>query len=1007
MNKLKKALLGSTAYAMALATGVVAVPMLAPAASAQDYTTGAISGTVTTPSGEPVAGATVTMVSQSQGFTRELTTGANGAFRATLLPQGDYTVRITAPGYTDMSDTIRITVGGQSNYAFQAVPAGTSDVITVTGSAVQQLQFQQTTSGLNIDVSEMMATLPIGRSIEALVQLAPTVVQGDSAFGAVGGAANVPAIGGGSSAENAFYINGLNITNFDTYVGGATVPFDFYQNVEVKNGGYPAEFGRATGGVINGVTKSGTNEFMFAIHGNWTPQSLRTQSPDTYLSRNAFDDNTTWDVTVEAGGALIPDRLFAYGLYQHNDYYNSNASISGGSVDIDERDDPFFGFKLDGFVTDDHHLEFTYFDTTRTTTRTALAFDGVDTIGGVIGGTSYENGGVSYVAKYTGNITDNFTISAAYGVSEDSGTTTALDPTLPYIIDVRSGTATRVGPQTTFSNDFNDTRREFYRIDGDFFFDFMGEHHLRVGYDNEALTLNHLSERSGGVYWRLFTVTAGTSAIYGLPAGAEVARSETGRFGGLVEGENESFYIQDSWDVSDQLNLQIGLRNDHFVTHNLIGETPIDLENNWGPRLGFNYDVFGDGGTRLFGSFGRYFIPPALNMNYRGADLYVREYFELASADIANASIVPGTAITALNSGITTIGGGSACPAGVLQAVGDLGCSIFGDGSQEAAISKTSQQLTATSEDEFALGFEHQLNDDWTLGLRATWRVLNDVSEDVAIDDAIVAYCADNGIVGCAANWTGDHQYVIMNPGEAIDVWTRDPLPGDTDISLIHLTADQLNIPVAEREYAALELTFDRAFDGVWGLRGSYVWSTSIGNYEGTVLSDNGQTDAGTTILYDHPGLTDNAYGFLPNHRRHAFKLWGSYQLTEDVLLGANAAITSPRQFGCRGVHPTDPSAAAYQAASWYCQGVASRRGSEFEGEWETRLDLSARYTVPSAQFGDLVLRADVFNLLDSHAGIDFNENGDLGSGAANPNYQAVTSYQTPRSVRIGFDWSF
>ncbi|WP_417492662.1 TonB-dependent receptor [Maricaulis sp.] len=1006
MIRIKKVLLSSTAYAMALATGVVAVPMLAPVASAQDYTTGAISGTVTTPSGEPVAGASVTMVSQSQGFTRELTTGANGVFRATLLPQGDYTVMITAPGYSDMSDTVRITVGGQSNYSFQAMPAGSSDVITVTGTAVQQLQFQQTTSGLNMDVSEMLATMPIGRNIESLVQLTPTVVQGDGAFETVGGGGASPAIGGGSAAENAFYINGLNITNFDTYLGAATVPFDFYQTVEVKNGGYPAEFGRATGGVVNAVTKSGTNEFMFAVHGNWAPGDLASNSPDTYLERNELADGNSWDVTVEAGGALIPDRLFAYGLYQFRDTQSDTASIADGAVHLDESDSPFFGFKLDGYVTDDHHLEFTYFDTTRETTRSDLAFDGVDMVGGPIGGEVYENGGASYVAKYTGNITDFFTLSAAYGVSEDRNSTVALDPDTPYIVDQRSGTAVRVGPQTSASNDLNETRREFYRIDGDFFFNVMGEHHLRVGYDNEQLSLAHVSARTGGADWRAYTVSTSTEAIYGLPAGSEIIRSTIARFGGSVEGENESFYIQDSWDVSDRLNLQIGLRNDRFVLHNLVGETPVDLDNNWGPRFGFNYDIFGDGTTRLFGSFGRYYIPPALNMSYRGADYYVREYHELLSLDTTAGTFVLGDTRTDANSGITALGA-SACPGGAISPAGDVACIVYGAGIQEPAISKTSLGLEATNEDEFSIGIEHQVDDLWTLGLRATWRVLDNVSEDVSIDAALVAYCDENGIAGCSDTWYGDHQYVIMNPGEGIDVWTRGALPGDSDISLIHLTAEQLNIPVAEREYAALELSFSREFDGVWGLRGSYVWSTSIGNYEGTVLSDNGQTDAGTTILYDHAGLTDNTYGFLPNHRRHALKLWGSYQLTEDVLLGANFAVTSPRQFGCRGVHPTDSAAAAYGASSWYCQGVASRRGSEFEAEWETRLDMSARYTVPNAQFGNLVLRADVFNLLNSSAAVDFNENGDTGAGTPNPNYQSPTRYQAPRSVRIGFDWAF
>jgi hypothetical protein len=77
-----------------------------------------------------------------------------------------------------------------------------------------------------------------------------------------------------------FYVNGLNITNFVNGIG-ATVPFEFYKSVEVKTGGYPAEFGRGTGAVINAVTKSGSNDFTFAIHGNYEPDSLREEAPNT------------------------------------------------------------------------------------------------------------------------------------------------------------------------------------------------------------------------------------------------------------------------------------------------------------------------------------------------------------------------------------------------------------------------------------------------------------------------------------------------------------------------------------------------------------------------------------------------------------------------------------------------------------------------------------------------------------------------------------------------------
>ena len=88
---------------------------------------------------------------------------------------------------------------------------------------------------------------PIPHNITGVALLAPSVQRGVSGFRSPSGE-TVPSIGGSSVAENAYYINGLNITNPDTYVGSARVPFYFYQNVDVQTSGYPAEFGRATGG---------------------------------------------------------------------------------------------------------------------------------------------------------------------------------------------------------------------------------------------------------------------------------------------------------------------------------------------------------------------------------------------------------------------------------------------------------------------------------------------------------------------------------------------------------------------------------------------------------------------------------------------------------------------------------------------------------------------------------------------------------------------------------------
>src|SRR3546814_7127952 len=91
---------------------------------------------------------------------------------------------------------------------------------------------------------------------------------GDTTFG------NLASLGGATVAENAYYINGLNITNFENYLGSAPVPFEFFRSVEVKTGGYQAEYGRATGGISNAASKAGTNDLTAGLHLNWEPDGL-------------------------------------------------------------------------------------------------------------------------------------------------------------------------------------------------------------------------------------------------------------------------------------------------------------------------------------------------------------------------------------------------------------------------------------------------------------------------------------------------------------------------------------------------------------------------------------------------------------------------------------------------------------------------------------------------------------------------------------------------------------
>lgn len=1027
-HTIRQRLLQSTMIGGAALMALVAAPavtMLTPTvAVAQDYTTGSISGVVTDASGAPVQGATVTIRSTEQGFTRTATTGPNGAFRTSLIPIGRYEVRIAAAGHPATVDpNVNVRVGAETSLAFAlgeaSAEASSLDDVVVTGTR-RQLDFAQGTTGITVDVAELVERLPLGRSITDVALLAPRTVAGDSAFG------NQPSLGGSSVAENAFYVNGLNITNFDTYVGGATVPFDFYRTVEVKTGGYPAEFGRATGGVINAVTKSGTNEFVFELHGNWTPGDLREQSPDTYTTRNSLGESDSWSVIAEVGGPIIRDRLFAYGLYQWQESTQDVFSISSRWRTRVEADDPFWGAKIDAYITDDHRLELTYFDTSQTQVYTYNNWDPATEVLSptALGSRDFTSGGENYVVRYTGNLTDWLTVSAAYGVNNDSnGAGAASDPNAPIAYDLRSGTQTRVSSQFAATSDFQSTEREFYRVDADLTFNWLGDHHVRMGFDNEDTTLNHVNSTNGtGVYY----YWAGDDVF--TPTGQDYIEVYTQIMGGQdIKGKNQAFYIQDAWDITDDFSVQLGLRHDSFTIYNLGGEEVVTLDENWGPRLGFTLDPFGEGMDKFYASYGRYFIPPASNLGFRGADFMVSAYFlpvggtltldPVTGLPVGGLGPVLTQAIAADPSANLTI-----CPAGTPNgAAGQRACQVNGNGSQDPADAKYAPGTKATNEDEFIVGYERRFNDLWTVGAALTYRKLNNVSEDVAVDYLVQRYCAETftgaNLAACNDQFYGDHQYIIMNPGNDLTFLVREELP-DGSRPTLSFSAAEVGLPKARREYRGLEVSFERAFDGVWSLQGSYVLSRSIGNYEGTVLSDNGQDDAGSTILYDHLGLTDGTYGLLPNHRAHQFKLFGSYQVLDNLTLGGNLSVMSPRKFGCLGRHPTDPSAAGYGASSRYCfddatvpgyNPVLVPRGSVFESDWITQVDLSVRYNVPAMGFvrNGLTLRADVFNIFDNDSVTDMVEAGTLTSGAPNPNYRKPTGYQSPRYVRLGFDIQF
>ncbi len=1056
---------GAVMSTMAAGALVATVATMLPAtAEAQDYTSGAVSISVKDANGAAVSGATVTLTSQAQGISKTLTTSANGSATATGLAPGEYDISVAANGFDTYTGSATIVVSQEVTYTYALNTTGASTTVVVKGKRVRQ-DFNKTTSGLSVDLTTLTSQQAIGRSVEAVTLLAPTT-SNSQAFGE-------PSIGGGSAAENAYYINGLNVTNPDTYVGLASIPFDFYKTVDIQTSGSTAEFGRATGGVVSSTTKSGTNDFMFAVHGNFAPQSLRsdafvTPSTTSPLKWQKSDLNS---ISVEAGGALIKDKLFLYGLYQATDNETQFASTSSKYLEKDKNTDPFYGLKADWYIVPGQHVELTYFDTTSTTHQNRYLYTcgNINTacpagpsgqtnemVDSVAHPATTKTGGPSWVAKYTGSITDNFTVSAAYGDTKYNNDFASGDPSKNYAITY---VLTQNGIPAHFQNvssqyysaatTVDDWERKFLRLDGDLRFEALGKHHVRFGLDNEDLSMTKITQLPGAQPIRYYMLP---DYSYGYIIYEHL--------GGKVSSKDSAYYIQDSWDVTPTLNLQLGVRDDDFKANNLSGQQFLSLTGNYAPRLGLSWKPSEDSKWRFTAYYGQEYIPPAMNLGFRGKDLYFKEYFDMpAGGYTLDANGIP----TDMGAGEP---GHSQCPtAGVaatasapgnVSQAGDF-CDVFGGGNQEPAAAKAAVGLKATRSSEIDLGAYYRASDLWSFDLQYVHRTLDRVSEDTDFAPQINDYCASKGYTCSFSN-----EYHVWNVGDSVTINTFSTLPGGEK----QLTLTGLGFPKPKREYDALTFDFKRAFDGKWGIQGSYTYSRLKGNYEGTVYSlgsGTGQTDAGSTQLYDYVHLSDYSEGRLINDHPHEFKVWGTYAVTPSFSVGAVVNVLSPSPLACYGHYPdvTD-TANAYGAASHYCLDtshvvqtqyatqaawlagtptnyyayVPSPMGKGGKTDWTKTVDLSARYTLPDSWSlgGKLVLRADIFNLFNDKEATARNSTGDSVSrcgntvtdwsnnvknthyvvgaptacvGTINTGYGLATAYNAARYMRIGFDLQY
>ena len=283
--------------------------------------TGTITGSVTDPSGGAVANAKISVTSLTTGLARNTLTAADGGFVFPLMPVGPYSVAVEAPGFRRFEQRgVDVRADSSVNVPVALQIGSVSDTVTVEAAA----EMVETRSGTLSSVvgQQRIVELPLnGRNAAALVTLAPgtTDLNTNNARGSGDTQQGVTYPGAQSISSNGARADGVNYqldggSNIDHYTN-VNNPFpnpDALEEFSVQTNNYSAEAGRASGAVVNVVTRSGTNQFhgsMFEFLRNGALNARNFFAPTSdKLKRNQFGGSI--------GGPIVKDKLFFFGTYQ-------------------------------------------------------------------------------------------------------------------------------------------------------------------------------------------------------------------------------------------------------------------------------------------------------------------------------------------------------------------------------------------------------------------------------------------------------------------------------------------------------------------------------------------------------------------------------------------------------------------------------------------------------------------------------------------------------------------
>jgi hypothetical protein len=967
------------------AAGRATIPILALLVLLADpsvaQTLGRISGAVRDSVGDTLAGVTLTLTGPTLPGKVVAESDAAGDFDILNLPPGSYLLTASRDGFNAL-ETRDIRVGIDRTVTLELVmnPEFAGELTVVDAAPV--VDVRHATTGISFDIRETFDRLPLARDVYAIASLVP------------GASSDPRGIGfyGSTSAENRYVIEGLDTTGVRAGTVGKQLNFDFLQEVEIKTGGLPAEYGRLTGGLINAITRSGGNDlrgdaFAFTEGG-------RLAARDRTLAGRPLDQRSRAlevrpgaqaDLGFDLGGFVLRDRLWYFLAYNQVDQDRETRVLvasptpgspaAGSEIPASTRNRLYAG-KLTWRISGGQTVAFSVFGDPSRGEGDVFKISGPES---TWRGTR-RWGSDDLVARYDGILGPSWVIEGSLGRHREREVTSGEGATTPQRVDRTVLPVAVDGGFGLFEN--QRYTRDAARFDAT---RLLGGLELKAGVDAERTRADvGLWAGGGGQRIDRFVDPRTGKTVYrhifylnDRAPGFDRADPSTWKLAAPLASQpsstSNSAYASLTWRATAGLTLVAGLRYERQRIQDRDGVTVIDLAHNWAPRLGFSWDPWRRGRAKLYGSWGRYFenIPMGVNQRAFGGEIQCACYnLSPAAEDIA-----PDPAAGARS----TLFGGSTEP--VDPALGG-------------------QYL-----DEALLGYEFELRPNLALGTQVIHRALGRVIEDFLI--------LESG------------GYFIANPGEGLG--RRATFMDGSSVAL----------DTPKRDFWGLEIHARRRYANGWQLYANYLWSKLEGNYEGVFQASNGQLDPNLSTAFDYADFQINADGPLMLDRRHALSLAASYTVASGPLRDLNFGLTTYWRSGT----PQTARGFSFAYANW--EYSLTPRGALGRGPADYEADLHLAYPW---RFGEreVEVLVDVFNALNRQAPTELDQrynlpsqgpcagipkgacNGDGGllhaaatlgpvdqlddprATAPNPSFlSAGTSFTDRRSVRLGLRFRF